>query len=201
MSGYKIVNLDTLIETRSEDQIKCILDDFESHMNPDIENFLKYKAIEFSKASIAKTYLVMASYCGEYKIAGYFALSGNKSFVVKTKGNQISKNMKRRFSKFGTYDDSLKQYNVSALLIGQLGRNYKYPKLISGDELLNMAIDTLRTVQSLVGGKFVYLECEDVDKLKEIYIRNGFQIFGERSLDRDETDFSGHTLIQLLRYL
>lgn len=170
-------------------------------MNPDIENFLKYKAIEFSKASIAKTYLVMASYCGEYKIAGYFALSGNKSFVVKTKGNQISKNMKRRFSKFGTYDDSLKQYNVSALLIGQLGRNYKYPKLISGDELLNMAIDTLRTVQSLVGGKFVYLECEDVDKLKEFYIRNGFQIFGERSLDRDETDFSGHTLIQLLRYL
>ena len=137
----------------------------------------------------------------EYKIAGYFALSGNKSFVVKTKGNQISKNMKRRFSKFGTYDDSLKQYNVSALLIGQLGRNYKYPKLILGDELLNMAIDTLRTVQSLVGGKFVYLECEDVDKLKEFYIRNGFQIFGERSLDRNETDFSGHILIQLVRYL
>lgn len=201
MIGFKVVNLDLLLQVKSEEQIRTILNDFESPLNPDIENFLKYKAIEFSKASIAKTYLVMASYCGEYKIAGYFALSGNKSFVVKTKGNQISKNMKRRFSKFGTYDDSLKQYNVSALLIGQLGRNYKYPKLISGDELLNMAIDTLRTVQSLVGGKFVYLECEDVDKLKEFYIRNGFQIFGERSLDRDETDFSGHVLIQLLRYL
>ena len=201
MIGFKVVNLDLLLQVKSEEQIRTILNDFESPLNPDIENFLKYKAIEFSKASIAKTYLVMASYCGEYKIAGYFALSGNKSFVVKTKGKQISKNMKRRFSKFGTYDDSLKQYNVSALLIGQLGRNYKYPKLISGDELLNMAIDTLRTVQSLVGGKFVYLECEDVDKLKEFYIRNGFQIFGERSLDRDETDFSGHILIQLLRYL
>lgn len=201
MIGFKVVNLDLLLQVKSEEQIRTILNDFESPLNPDIENFLKYKAIEFSKASIAKTYLVMALYCGAYKIAGYFALSGNKSFVVKTKGNQISKNMKRRFSKFGTYDDSLKQYNVSALLIGQLGRNYKYPKLISGDELLNMAIDTLRTVQSLVGGKFVYLECEDVDKLKEFYIRNGFQIFGERSLDRDETDFSGHILIQLLRYL
>lgn len=201
MIGFKVVNLDLLLQVKSEEQIRTILNDFESPLNPDIENFLKYKAIEFSKASIAKTYLVMASYCGEYKIAGYFALSGNKSFVVKTKGNQISKNMKRRFSKFGTYDDSLKQYNVSALLIGQLGRNYMYPKLISGDELLNIAIDTLRTVQSLVGGKFVYLECEDVDKLKEFYIRNGFQIFGERSLDRDETDFSGHILIQLLRYL
>lgn len=201
MIGFKVVNLDLLLQVKSEEQIRTILNDFESPLNPDIENFLKYKAIEFSKASIAKTYLVMTSYCGEYKIAGYFALSGNKSFVVKTKGNQISKNMKRRFSKFGTYDDSLKQYNVSALLIGQLGRNYMYPKLISGDELLNIAIDTLRTVQSLVGGKFVYLECEDVDKLKEFYIRNGFQIFGERSLDRDETDFSGHILIQLLRYL
>jgi len=162
---------------------------------------LKYKAVEFSKAAIAKTYLVMASYQGENKIAGYFSLSGSKSFVVKTKGNEISKKMKRRFNKFGTYDVVLKQYHIAALLIGQLGKNYKYKELITGDELLTMAVDMLRHVQSLVGGKFIYLECENNEKLIGFYIRNGFKVFGERSLDIDEQDFSGHMLIQLLKYL
>ena len=162
---------------------------------------MKYKAVEFSKAAIAKTYLVMASYRGENKIAGYFSLSGSKSFVVKTKGNEISKKMKRRFNKFGTYDVVLKQYHIAAPLIGQLGKNYKYKELITGDGLLTMAVDMLRHVQSLVGGKFIYLECENNEKLIGFYIRNGFKVFGERSLDIDEQDFSGHVLIQLLKYL
>lgn len=86
-------------------------------------------------------------------------------------------------------------------MIGQLGKNYKYKELITGDELLTMAVDMLRHVQSLVGGKFIYLECENNEKLIGFYIRNGFKVFGERSLDIDEQDFSGHVLIQLLKYL
>ena len=72
MIGFKIVNLDLLLQVKSEEQIRTILNDFESPLNPDIESFLKYKAVEFSKSAIAKTYLVMASYQGENKIAGYF---------------------------------------------------------------------------------------------------------------------------------
>ena len=193
MIGFKVVNLDLLLQVKSEEQIRTILNDFESPLNPDIESFLKYKAVEFSKSAIAKTYLVMAS--------GYFSVSGSKSFVVKTKGNEISKSMKRRFNKFGTYDAVLKQYHIAAPLIGQLGKNYKYEELITGDELLTMAVDMLRHVQSLVGGKFIYLECENNEKLIEFYIRNGFKVFGERSLDSDEQDFAGHMLIQLLKYL
>lgn len=201
MIGFKVVNLDLLLQVKSEEQIRTILNDFESPLNPDIESFLKYKAVEFSKSAIAKTYLVMASYQGANQIAGYFSVSGSKSFVVKTKGNEISKSMKRRFNKFGTYDAVLKQYHIAAPLIGQLGKNYKYEELITGDELLTMAVDMLRHVQSLVGGKFIYLECENNEKLIEFYIRNGFKVFGERSLDSDEQDFAGHMLIQLLKYL
>ena len=57
MIGFKVVNLDLLLQVKSEEQIRTILNDFESPLNPDIENFLKYKAIEFSKASIAKNVL------------------------------------------------------------------------------------------------------------------------------------------------
>ena len=59
MIGFKVVNLDLLLQVKSEEQIGTILNDFESPLNPDIENFLKYKAVEFSKAAIAKTYLVI----------------------------------------------------------------------------------------------------------------------------------------------
>ena len=75
MIGFKIVNLDLLLQVKSEEQIRTILNDFESPLNPDIESFLKYKAVEFSKSAIAKTYLVMVSYQGENKIAGYFSVS------------------------------------------------------------------------------------------------------------------------------
>ena len=140
MIGFKVVNLDLLLQVKSEEQIRTILNDFESPLNPDIENFLKYKAV-------------------------------------------------------------LKEYHIAAPLIGQLGKNYKYKELITGDELLTMAVDMLRHVQSLVGGKFIYLECENNEKLIGFYIRNGFKVFGERSLDIDEQDFAGHVLIQLLKYL
>lgn len=54
MIGFKVVNLDLLLQVKSEEQIRRILNDFESPLNPDIENFLKYKAVEFSKSAIAK---------------------------------------------------------------------------------------------------------------------------------------------------
>jgi len=53
-----------------------------------------------------------------------------------------------------------------------------------------------------VGGKIVYLECEDKPKLKDFYTENGFVVFGERKLDRDEMDdFEDTYLIQMLKYL
>lgn len=47
MIGFKVVNLDLLLQVKSKEQIRRILNDFESPLNPDIENFLKYKAVEF----------------------------------------------------------------------------------------------------------------------------------------------------------
>lgn len=86
-------------------------------------------------------------------------------------------------------------------LIGQLGKNYynEYNKLISGDVLLKMACDKIREAQEILGGRFVYLECEDKDKLKEFYEDNGFVCFGKRNLEKDERDKnSGEYLLQMM---
>lgn len=48
----------------------------------------------------------------------------------------------------------------------------------------------------------MFLECEDVDKLKEFYEDNGFECFGKRNLEKDERDKNkGEYLLQMLRDL
>lgn len=199
--GYRIVNLDLLLEELDATEVSTILNTFSCPLNLDVESFLHYKAIEFSKFGIAKTHLVFASYKGNNEIAGYFSLAGSKSFVISAKSKAITNKIKSRIRRFGTYNSDLKQYHIPAPLIGQIGKNAKYPDLISGDELLRLACDKIKQVQVDVGGKFVYLECENTPKLLEFYQRNGFVVFGERELDTDEKNLQTQTLLQLLKSL
>ena len=204
MSGYIGINLRDILrdETLGESAAKSILSSFSCPLNPDVEYFLKNVAIEFSKQSIASTYLIMASYKEEYVLAGYFTLA-NKIFCI-DKASLPNRKWKSRMAKFGQFDKEIQRYTISAPLIGQLGKNFtnSYNKLITGDELLKLALDKVREMQNIVGGKIVYLECEDKEPLLEFYIQNGFVNFGTRSLDKDETDkLSGDYLIQMLKYL
>ena len=93
---------------------------------------------------------------------------------------------------------------MSAVLIGQLGKNFSNNDndLITGDKLLEFACQKVKEVQMIAGGKFVYLECEDKQCLKDFYSKNGFINFGKRWLDRDEKDeLSGDYLIEMIKYL
>lgn len=199
--GYQVVNVGHLLEIIGETETLKILEGFSCDTNADIDRFLKDKSIPFSKAGFAKTHLVMASYQGNWVIAGYFALSGSKSFVVNVKSRSISKTLRKRLAKFGTYNKDLNQYNIPAPLIGQLGKNSNYPCLIAGDELLDIACSMVKDYQASIGGRFVYLECEDIQCLRIFYERNGFVCFGVRELDSDEKDLKTTHLLQLLKYL
>lgn len=204
MSGYIGINLRDILndEALGESVAKNTLSSFSCPLNPDVEHFLHHTAIEFSKQSISSTYLIMASYRNEYVLCGYFTLA-NKIFCIE-KDCLPNRNWKHRMAKFGQFDQTLQRYTISAPLIGQLGKNYTngYDKLITGDELLKLALDKVSEMQNIVGGKIVYLECEQKEKLIEFYERNGFVNFGLRTLDRDETDkLSGDALVQMLRYM
>ncbi len=201
MTGYNLVNLADMLDELGEDRVKSILFDYSCPLNKDIEYFLHYKAIEFSKQGLAKTHLIYTSYKKSPVLIGYFSLS---SKVIMISKNALSKTLRKRISKFGTYNNQLKRYYISAPLIAQIGKNFtnEYNKLISGDELLQIACDKVANVQSVVGGKIVYLECEDIECLKGFYSINGFVNFGQRVLDSDESDnFKGAYLIQMLKYL
>lgn len=204
MDGYVIVNLKDMVDQVGENETKTILSTFSCPLNRDVEMFIKSKAIVFAMQDIAPTQLVFMPFQGQPVLVGYFTLA-NKIILIPT--NNVTKSLGRRLSKFSQDRSRLpssKNYMIPAPLIGQLGKNFTngYNKLISGDVLLKLALDRVRSAQRLCGGKVVYLECEDKPYLIRFYESNGFVSFGKRQLDRDERDFQcGNYLIQMLKYL
>ena len=196
--SYKIISLKKIVNSIGEEKSKKLLNTFKCEKNKDVEYFLREKAIEFSKQGISETFIVTTSYKGDEVIAGYFALA-NK--VTKIKRGIFSNTTKRRFAKFATYDGINKCYTIALPLIGQVGRNFNnsYDKLIDGDLLLKLACDKIKEAQEILGGRFVFLECEDKTVLTDLYERNGFVCFGKRSLEKDELDKNtGSYLLQML---
>lgn len=198
MTGYVKIPLNLLIEEVGEDNAKQILSDFSCPLNKDVDKFLRLKAIEFEKQSFSRTKLVYASYRGKMVLVAYYTLA-MKSFNITR--SSLSKTLKRKITKYATYDPVIKTYITPAPLIAQLGKNFSngYNKLISGDELLKIACDDIQTFHSNFGGKIAYLECEDRPQLLDFYNRNGFVAFHKRMLDSDETNIDGKYLIQMLK--
>lgn len=190
-----------MTENLGGEETRRIICGFENPFNADVVDFLHSKAIEFSKQSLSRTFLVFASYQEKPVLVGYYTLANKFIHIDK---NSLSKTLRKRISKFAQFDSKINKFTLSAPLIAQLGKNYAYGynDLIKGDELLKLACDRVREIQYAIGGKIVYLECEDIEKLKEFYGNNGFVNFGARKLDADEKGkMHGKYLIQMLKYL
>ena len=195
------VNLRDFLEIRGEEKTHNLLDNFDSKYNEDVNYFLKTKAGEFGKRGLASTYLVFTKYKGKLEFLAYYSLA-MKAVVIKSDAN-ISKTLRKKINTYSNFEPKLKSYVMSCHLIGQLGKNYNAndESLISGSELLELACRKVRAAQEISGGKFVYLECENVKSLINFYEKNGFTKFGMRKLDKEETDLNGSYLVQLIRYL
>lgn len=71
-------------------------------------------------------------------------------------------------------------YEIKGYLLGQLGKNYseisKKARLLSGNDLLLLAYDKTKEAYIISGGRVLFLECENHDKLKAFYTSNGFSM-------------------------
>jgi len=199
---FKTVSLLDLLAAGEEEIVRAKLASFSCPINKDIEAFLREKAIEFSKASLARTFLVVAEYEGRDVLAGFFTLAG-KSLLV-SDFSALSKTYVKKIQKFSEYYDDLNAQILHVILIAQLGKNYTdgYDKLISGAELLTMACEKVAEAQAIVAGKVVCVECADHPSLIDFYTRNEFRRFQNRPLKpADHSPAQGTYLVQLLRYL
>lgn len=108
--------------------------------------------------------------------------------------------MQKKIAKFSQYDDSLERFMVSMPLIAQLSRNFNpdLPFNIAWADLLFMALQRVLDVEYLIGGKTVYIECNNHPKLLDFYSASSFLAFDKRNKQGsvDEND----VLIQMLKY-
>ena len=198
MSGFLQVNLLDMISELGESQTQKIISQFSCPLNPDVERFLKKSAIPFAQQSITSTHLIFTSYKGELVLIAYYACA-NK--ILHVSRSSITKSLRKRISKFGMYNDDTKAYVIAAPLLAQFSKNFlnNYNKLISGDELMRIALENVEQAQLNIGGKVTYLECEDNIKLIEFYKSHGFVVFGRRTLTGAERTEMGEYLVQMLR--
>ena len=197
---YRIINIRRYIGNENpelgEDELRQILSEFSCPMNPDVERFLKYSSIAFTKKNQSVTYLVFSVADG--KLLGYFTLA-LKPLTVR--GETVSNTVKRKLLRVSELDKKSDTYTMSTYLIAQLGKNYseKDGKMITGAELLGLAWDKIKATQYMFGGMVTFLEAENEEKLLSFYRDNRFSQFDTRQTISD-TDES-HELIQLLRLL
>ena len=197
---YRIINIRRYIGNENpelgEDELRQILSEFSCPMNHDVERFLKYSSIEFTKKNQSVTYLVFSVADG--KLLGYFTLA-LKPLTVR--GETVSNTVKRKLLRVSELDKKSDTYTMSAYLIAQLGKNYSENdgKMITGAELLELAWDKIKATQYMFGGMVTFLEAENEEKLLSFYRNNRFSQFDTRQTISDTDE--AHELVQLLRLL
>ena len=190
------IDLSDLVKELGENDTKNILSSFVCPKNKDVEDFLRNKALEFSRQELAKTNLVFWKCKDEIELVGYYSVCIKSISVDK---NVLSNTQSKKLRANGFFDEKKNEYHIWATLIAQLGKNFANgnDSIISGKELLQLAVDKAKQIQKAAGGKFVYIECEESEKLIEFYTESNFKVFGRRRLDKDETNLSGTYLKQL----
>ncbi len=197
---YRIINIRRYIGNENpelgEDELLQILSEFSCPLNPDVERFLKYSSIEFTKKNQSVTYLVFSVADG--KLLGYFTLA-LKPLTVR--GETVSNTVKRKLLRVSELDKKSDTYTMSAYLIAQLGKNYSENdgKMITGAELLGLAWNKIKATQYMFGGMVTFLEAENEERLLSFYRDNRFSQFDTRQTASDTDE--AHELVQLLRLL
>ena len=183
-------------EEAGEPALAELLSGFYCPKNPDVEQFLKKSAIEFTKKNQSVTYLVVSA--EDVRLLGYFTLA-LKPLTVR--GETVSNTMKRKLLRISELDEKSDTYTMSAYLIAQLGKNFSESggTEITGAELLKLAWDKIKEIQYLGGGVVTFLEAENEERLLSFYRDNRFSQFDTRQTASDTDE--PHELVQLLRLL
>ncbi len=165
------------LDLLGEGNLRLELSSFVSAKNPDIEEFIKEKAIAFAKGKLSITYILSDMEDGA--MLGYFTLT-HKSLIVSS--DRLSKTAQKRLMGYSRFDVETGNYMASAFLLAQFGKKYGVDngKRISGSEMMEYVDIILLDVQRRIGGGIMYLDCEDKEKLREFYEGEKFKKAGER---------------------
>jgi hypothetical protein len=125
----------------------------------DVESFLKNTAFDYERRNKSRTYLIFDD-AGKDALLGYYTLS--------LKSLEFSESVsKTAIKNIDGYTNKVK--SVGIVLIGQFGKDEVLAKDVAGKLLFEKCIKTVYNAQRIVGGRFVMLECLDIDKIVSFY--------------------------------
>lgn len=135
------------------------------------------RAIEFERLNKSRTYIL----CDEdslndnkFEMLGYFALSLKVLIVPDNMSIRARKELDGYRGKL--HGKPIRE--IPCFLIGQLAKNSNVLETaITGEQLLSSAIAVIKSVQEQIGGRYVMIECRNIDKLIKFYNDNGFWEF------------------------
>lgn len=190
---YRKVNIHTALAKSGEEKIQQILSTF-SCSNKEVQEFIRNKAVDFAKRRLSITYLVFSK---DNDLVGVFTLA-NKFARIPAK--EVSNTVKSQIRKFAVWDEADDSYITSAILVAQFGKSDIVPKEknIRGDELMAITMDVIQEVQQRVGGKLVWLECEEENERAQTFYEHGHYKFHQFA-KRDASD--GTVYIQMLKLI
>ena len=143
---YQTVSIQDLLSVSDGEAIYQNIVKVFDLINLDIKDFLLHKAFEFVKRKQAITYLVMSGNI----LVGYFTLTLK---TLEIPARILSKSVAKKIERMCARDVLHDSYIPPAYLIAQLGKNFDkdIPVPIDGSVLLQIAIETVRNIQSLIG--------------------------------------------------
>lgn len=180
-----------------EETLLGLLSEFSCDKNMDVERFLKEQSIEFTKKNQSVTYLVFTN--DDAAFVGYFTITIKP---ISVNADSFSNTMKRKIARVSELDEENGTYTLSAYLIAQRGKNFTNGAnaSITGEQLLQAAVDTIKELQYMAGGMVIFLEAENEEKLMRFYEdKNGFKRFDTKEIKAGTEE--AHTLVQLLKVL
>ena len=163
------------------EKVEKLISDFFCRLNPDVEYFLKYKAIPFSDTNKASTYLIIVFSKDENPfICAYFSIA-NKSFVFPDLSNTVKKRL--------VGHEEYRSKSHPTILIGQIGRNENATYKIEGKEIFKIIYEIIdQIVTSMSGIKLIYIDAFDNEKLIKKYEEYGFNCLSLINGEIDKTD-------------
>lgn len=171
--------------TQTEEDIKKLLFSFETLKSSDssgaddVEFFLHNKAIQFEKMDLARTYLVISTFRSKAVLAGYFSIANKPLTIPRRQFHMLSKSMQKRLMGVGHRTEQ-QSFVITGYLLGQLGKNFsedaQLARSCNGSDLLQLVYRKVAEAHRIMGGRILYLECEDNDKIISFYRNNGFSL-------------------------
>ena len=177
MKDVLVVSLADLHAEMGEERLRRLLAGFScAGLNDEVENYLKEIALRHTLRDTSVTHLVLSA--DMKSCLAYYTLA-IKPFSISAL--RITARQKKEMYDVAKLrvDSSNKEYSIAAYLIAQIGRNFAIEDGgITGDEILNLAFEHIRSIKKQVGGKVVFVEYEKgKPKLLEFYKRNLFEEF------------------------